>query len=194
MIRLTVPMTLPAHHIVTRAKSGSKHNGDRAAVFEDGNGSLIVVVDALGTGEGAAATARLALQAAEALASRDVDQVLTGMHVALRGSTGAAAMAVRIDDGTLTVAGVGNVSFRATSGMSILVTTSPGILGFQHASLDVQRVAVRTGARVALFTDGVAPSLDPSELCDLDVPAAAAELFRRNAVAFDDATLVLLEL
>jgi phosphoserine phosphatase RsbX len=178
--------------IRTRAKSGASENGDAAAVFKGADWVSVIVVDALGANDAAASTAQRALHAAEATAGRDVDDVLSAVHAALRGSSGAAAMAVRIRPGELRIASVGNIAVTA-HGMSLAVVGSPGILGFQHAAVEVQRAAMQHGVRLALFTDGVSPSLNPAHGRDVDVNKAADDLFRRHAVSFDDATLVLID-
>lgn len=185
-------MLMRGHAVRTRAKSGASHNGDAAAVFKGADWATVIVVDALGANEVAANTARLAMKAAETVASRDADEVLGAVHTALRGSSGAAAMVLRLRVGELRIASVGNVAVTA-HGMSLAVVSSPGILGFQHASLEVHRAALPHGVRLAVFTDGVSPSLNPAHGRDLDVEKAADDLFRRHAVTFDDATLVLID-
>ena len=180
--------------IRTRAKSGAAHNGDAAAVCKGAEWVSVLVVDALGANDIAASTAQRALQAAESIAGRDVDEVLEAVHTALRGTSGAAAMALRIRVGELRVASVGNVAISA-HGMSLghALVSSPGILGVQHAAIEVYRAPLGHGVRLALFTDGVSPSLNPTHGRDLDVEKAADDLFRRHAVTFDDATLVLID-
>lgn len=176
----------------TRAKSGATANGDAAAVFTGADWAAAIIVDALGVNETASATAMRAVKAAEATAGRDVDEMLAAVHTALRGSSGAAAMALRVRLGEVRVAGVGNIAAQA-DGMTLAIVCAPGILGFQHAPVEVMRASTPHGARIALFTDGVSPSLNAAHGRDLDVEKAADDLFRRHAVSFDDATLVLLD-
>ena len=176
--------------IRTRPKSGTAHNGDGAQIFRGDDHALIVVVDGLGQGEVAENVAKRALQAAAAVATQDVELVIAAIHTALRGTAGAAAIALRVAHQQVGIAGVGNLEVRGPGVPS--VSLSPGILGFQHAPLEVLRV--RASGRLAIFTDGLSPGLDPSPGRSLDVDRAADALFRQHAVSFDDATLVLVDL
>src|SRR5579864_7822141 len=74
-------------------RRGESANGDAIVARTDGDATLLAVIDALGHGAGAAEVADVArawLEAAS-LGAR-VEAIVDGLHGALRGSRGAAAM------------------------------------------------------------------------------------------------------
>lgn len=176
-----------------RPRSGETRSGDRALVVSHGAGrALLAVIDALGHGEVAHGIAERAATAVSRLAAPTVEEAVEAMHAALKGTRGAGALVCTVHDGRVRAGGVGNVEMR-TDGIKLSVALTPGILGVQRSRLQVFDGVVRGPARIALFSDGVAPRLDLRAVSRLPLDEAADDLFRRHSVSFDDATLLLVE-
>lgn len=178
----------------TAPMAGELRNGDAVYVrlTEDGP-SLVCVIDALGHGPHAADVADTAIACLSAMPPElDATKVLTRLHESLRGSRGAAATAVVLRDGTLTAAGVGNVTLRSL-GTNIPFVLSPGILGSRVHAFRGATAKLRACDRVVLHSDGIASvfSLDP--LRGLETGAACARIFEERRKLTDDATVLVLD-
>jgi negative regulator of sigma-B (phosphoserine phosphatase) len=173
-------------------KPGERENGDAVLVREDGEGrGMLVVIDALGHGAGAA---EVSLAGTECLAKLPLDtpvlQVMHALHEALRGSRGAAATVCMLTNSRIECCAVGNVHL-LSAGSEVPLILSPGILGHQVAKFRVSDSELRAGARVALLSDGVSLRFRLDELRHL-APAEACEfIFRRYRRQEDDATVLL---
>lgn len=176
-----------------RPKVGEHKSGDRAIIVTRARGqTLLAVVDALGHGEIAHEIAHRAAAALEPLEAPSVEKAIEAVHVVLRGTRGAGALVCTFHEHHVRAGGVGNVELR-TDGMPLSVALTPGILGVHRGPVQVFEAVARAGARLALFSDGVAPRLDLRDVRSLGLDDAAEELFRRHAHTFDDATLLLVE-
>ena len=177
----------------TRPCAGESANGDAVFVFTASERAVLAVVDALGHGPAAAecaARAMLALQAAAAKAT--LLEIMDQVHVALRGSRGAAMTALLLTPASWSACAVGNVSMKA-SGVAFDVPMSPGVLGGRVRKMRVAEAAPRPRARLALFSDGLSSrwSLDPAST--LRAREMCAQLFSAHAKTSDDATLLIVD-
>lgn len=178
----------------TRPCRGETRNGDRAVVRREDGRILVAVVDALGHGPVAADVADLAERALlEAQLGDGVVPVLERLHVALRGTRGAAATVLLADANEVAAAGIGNVALRVT-GLALAMVPVPGIVGVRARSFRGFEAALSTGARLVLFSDGISSRFSLDELTVRDTERAADSLFERCARDHDDATLVVLDI
>jgi phosphoserine phosphatase RsbX len=175
----------------SRPRLGETHSGDVALVREEGPLTLFAVVDALGHGTLAAATAAAAVRCLQVTAlAGGVAPVLEALHAALLKERGAVALVGLFDGQKLSCAGVGNVELR-TQGTRIAVALSPGILGQRYRRLTVSESTLRPGDRFAVFTDGLSLRTDLEEGRGRTPAEACALLFERFAKPQDDATLLI---
>jgi negative regulator of sigma-B (phosphoserine phosphatase) len=173
-------------------KPGERENGDAVLVREDGEGrSMLVVIDALGHGPGAA---EVSLAGTECLSALPLDtpvlQVMHALHQALRGSRGAAATVCMLTGSRIECCAVGNVHL-LSSGSEVPLVLSPGILGHQVAKFRVSDSALRAGARIALISDGVSLRFSLDQLRHLAAAEACEFIIRRYRRQEDDATVLL---
>jgi anti-sigma regulatory factor (Ser/Thr protein kinase) len=202
--RLAAPAAARPRGPVSHAASiclpayGAGPVGDGYCLTEAGGTVTALIVDGLGHGPAAAAAAEAAIGAFRARAGEPLPALIAGLHQELRGTRGAAALAVRIGDGWSESCGVGNTYgvILSGGGSRARLSGQPGILGARlPAALQARRHPFPPGAVLVACSDGIAarwPShMDTSQL--LQPPALLAALvtarYRRD---HDDATVLAL--
>jgi len=179
---------------VTLPCDGESENGDAALVRRWEDGALIVVLDALGHGPPAAHTARTAVRHLEgAPIDRGLRPMVEGLHEVLRGTRGAAAMLLMIQRAGLEGCAVGNVSLRAYRAR-VPALLSPGVLGGSLARLHLFRAELSPGARILVFSDGIAPRFDEEVWRRAAGPEACRALIQRYRKPHDDATVLVTDI
>ncbi|MBX7196662.1 MAG: phosphoserine phosphatase [Sandaracinus sp.] len=187
-------MTTLATHACSRPRAGESVNGDAVLVRRERGRALVAVIDALGHGPVAHAVAQKAVQLLGATPlTVGPASLIEALHAALRGSRGAAATLVVIEDGHLRGCGVGNVEVR-TPGAASPIVLSRGVLGGAAIRARAFEARLSAGERFALFTDGITRRLDLRSVRDLPLVTACEDLFARFAQDIDDATLVVGEI
>jgi anti-sigma regulatory factor (Ser/Thr protein kinase) len=172
--------------------------GDDVAVMPMGEGRcMILVVDGLGHGLGAAAAAEEATRLFRAHPAAGPEAVMTMLHDGLRGTRGAAAAVADVDARTRTVrfAGVGNIAgcVRA-EGRSHGMISHHGTLGHQAQRMHEFRYPWPEHALVVLHSDGVSARWDLASypgLAEHHPMVIAAVLYRDHARRTDDASIVV---
>lgn len=186
-------MRLAVSHLVL-PKEGEQRSGDAVFVRPSDDGGLFAVIDALGHGDKAAATADVALEVlAEMPADATVLAIIERLHVRLRGTRGAAAMICAVQAGKLTGCGVGNVDL-ASAGTRVPAIQSPGILGASLNRIRIFDACLAPGDRLALFSDGIAPRFDLSTFRGKSAEEVCRALMERNRRPHDDATVLIADL
>lgn len=183
-----------SHFHVSVPKQGEKECGDTVVVRVEEGVVLLAVVDALGHGPAAAVVAdhsRAFL--AKAPLTADVRALTEGLHDALRGTRGVAAMCCLIRGDQMEGCGVGNIELRSSKSRVPVILT-PGVLGVQATRLRVFQATLSLGARIALFSDGVSPRMDLERVDHLPAEEACKALLERYRRAHDDATLLVADL
>lgn len=167
---------------------------DSYMVKEDEGRLVVLVADVLGHSEEAAEVAQVlraaALRLIEPVRSVRANELLRGLHGALRGTRGACVVVVTVEPDGRRVewTGAGNVRARiwhaeAPHGASLL--TAPGIVGYNLRRVEMSSAPVTPPACLAVVTDGVdEAALDRR-------PVDAETLLRQWASPHDDATAVV---
>lgn len=185
-------MKITAEHI-NRPCDGELRSGDAAVVRTVAGASLVAVVDALGHGPRAA---DIADQASEHLVKTplgdDMAATMEGLHEALRGTRGAAAMVAVLRGGSIHGCGVGNVELRSLNA-TVPVVQSPGILGVRVRRFKVFTGQIAAGARLMLFSDGISPQVVLGQTRAMDPRAACEYVFEKYRRAHDDATVLVVD-
>ena len=194
---------------VTRPCDGHTENGDAAVVRRWETGVLVAVIDALGHGAHAAKAADAAVRyLTEAQLTLGVQQLVEGLHDALRGTRGAAAMLLRLDAYKLSGVGVGNVELRALSfgvagappsypGVSrprVPVVLTPGVLGGPLPKFRFFQAELSPGDRVVVFTDGIAARFDEEASKRAPALAVCQAIMERHRKRHDDATVLVTDI
>lgn len=177
--------------------AGQPASGDRHLVKAVPNGVLVAVVDGLGHGPEAAATADLAIRALEGHAQRDMVALLKQCHNSLRDTRGAAMSLACYDtrDATMTWLGVGNVEglwlrpdARDDARKSLLLR--PGVVGRQLPALSPDVITVRRNDLLILASDGIRTDFGV-DLIATDSPQRIADRILASHRKWTDDALVL---
>ncbi len=183
-----------AVEFLTLPRDGESENGDAALVRRWEGGALVVVLDALGHGPPAAQAAGTALRYLEEVpVDRGVRPVVDGLHEALRGTRGAAAMILLMQGARLEGCAVGNVSLRAYQAR-IPVLLSPGVLGGSLARLHVFQADLSPGDRLLVFSDGIAPRFDEETWRRASAADVCRKIIERHRKPHDDATVLVTDI
>lgn len=185
--------------VASSARGAGSANGDLHLVHPRPRGALLVVLDALGHGPLAAASAQRAVDTFAAAAHLSLPESIKRCHVALKGRRGVVASIAVIDAvaGTLTWAGIGNVEamlIRAGSGdpstRSGLVTLG-GIIGSDLPEVRPQQLPLAPGDHLVFATDGVRREFVDAPAPQADVLASATQLLARYGKGTDDALVLV---
>lgn len=179
-------------------KSGEIECGDTWCYVERAGGALVMGVDGLGHGLGAAQAASAACEAFMTERTRAPGVVLERVHANLRTTRGAAVIVIDIDwdQGRLLAAGIGNMVAVIVEGNSAKrIPSYNGIVG--HASPRIRELsyAISPAAAVIFHSDGLSASWQPERYPGLmQHPCAtiAAVLYRDCTRRRDDSMVVAL--
>lgn len=166
--------------VAGRPIPGESESGDNYVVKPLKNGAIVAVVDGLGHGPEAAASAKVAVNTLEANADESVISLVNRCHERLRGMRGAVITLASINSqaGTMTWLGVGNVE-----GMLLRSSGSPsreyivqrgGVVGAQLPILRPSITTIKPGDTLIMATDGIShgfaervnPSESPQKIAD----------------------------
>ena len=185
-------MKLTSFHI-SIPKQGETLSGDAAIIRSCDGIVLLAVIDALGHGPLAAAVADKGCDyLLSAQLNKGVRPIMEGLHDALRGPRGAAAMCCVIAGDRLEGCGVGNVEMRVVTSR-IPVVLTPGIVGVRHQPLRVFEGALVKGTRILMFSDGVSSVMSITQYCALQTEAACRAMMERYRRPQDDAILLIVD-
>jgi phosphoserine phosphatase RsbX len=185
--------------LATSPLEGESRSGDLHVVKEFPGGTLIGVVDGLGHGVEAGATADEAVAELEAHAADDVVSLMTKCHERLRGTRGAAItlLSIRHRDLMMSSLAVGNVE-------ALVVRNGPtdrgahesavqrgGVVGFKLPRLQSSTTRLSPGDTLILATDGIRPEFSQSIAVGEPIQRSAERIledFRRTS---DDALVLV---
>lgn len=169
---------------------GFSVSGDTTVIRDSGSATLFGIVDVLGHGPQAAT---IADDAAAFLRKVDLAQsiarIIDGLHGALQRTRGAAAGLCLTRGTAAEVAVVGNIEVRSL-GTRVGVIASPGIVGRRIRKLRAFSFSMRSGDRVALYSDGLS-HVDLESTRGLGTARACHHLLHDYAIASDDASVVI---
>jgi stage II sporulation SpoE-like protein len=175
--------------------------GDRWAVRESGTEVCVLVVDGLGHGRHARASADAALGVFETWTPDDrLDRFVLAANVAMRATTRGGVLTIcciRPDENAVHFAGVGNVSARVvTPAGSRILTVNPGTAGTEYRlpAVGQDQVPFPAGSTLVVSSDGLDSAVDLApvgRMADRHAALIAAVLHRDHADGRDDATVVV---
>jgi negative regulator of sigma-B (phosphoserine phosphatase) len=179
---------------ISRPRIGESVCGDSVIVRPHGNAVLISVVDALGHGPNAAAVAKTATEWLMTTPTNGESalEIVNGMHKALAGSRGAAALVIVLSARGAEACSVGNVELRSTTAKLPFVLT-PGVLGVRLRQPKISFMAGPIVERFVLFSDGISGRFDLKALRTHPTGELATHLFAQHRHAHDDASVVVVD-
>ena len=179
-------------------KPGEVECGDNWCYVERGGGALVMGVDGLGHGLGAAQAASLACEVFMTEKTRAPGAVLERIHTNLRTTRGAAAIVMDIDwdRGELLAAGIGNLIAAVVDSSSMKrIPSYNGIVGHAKPRIRELGYPLTPAAAVVFHTDGLSATWQPERypgLLQHSCAAIAGVLYRDCKRGRDDSLVVAL--
>jgi anti-sigma regulatory factor (Ser/Thr protein kinase) len=191
---LTATRTLGASPATVRSNASS---GSRSSSGVRGPALLVMLCDGLGHGPLAALASQAAVLAFRDGPGGSPQEVLSRIHLALRGTRGAAIAVARIEpaERRLLFCGIGNIAATLLSADSRSGLLSfPGIVGHQMRGMRTFEAALPPGGALVMHSDGLTERWTTAGLPGLfEHPpiVMAAQLLREAGVRRDDASVVV---
>jgi negative regulator of sigma-B (phosphoserine phosphatase) len=179
---------------ITVPREGEKANGDAALVRRWDGGVLVAVIDSLGHGEHAAQATAVGLGYLQGVSVKGgLRPVVDGLHERLRGTRGAAAMLLLMDEQRLEGCGVGNVALRSYRAR-VPAMLSPGILGASLSRVHVFTAELAPGDRLVVFSDGITARFDDEASRRASAIETCRVIMERYRRPHDDATVLVIDI
>lgn len=147
----------------SRPRPGDDANGDAYFVREHDGETLLAVVDGLGHGRGARVAAQAALDTLGRWQGEPLNEVVEGVHDALRSTRGAVMGAVVINEarGSFNYVGVGNIEVRVfNSPEPARPVPANGTLGARLSQVRVWPHRWEPGTTICIASDGLSATWD----------------------------------
>jgi len=182
----------------SRPKPGEQASGDRQVVVPYDTGTLIAVLDGLGHGEEAAASAAVAESSLRSAPADSLLSIVKRCHADVRARHGARGLVMSIaqfdaQQGALTWIGIGNVEgvvVQSPATRARLLNRG-GVLGWSLPPLRAEVIDVSAGGLLVFATDGLDAAFVDSMPMDGRPPQEIADdLLRRHARPHDDALVL----
>jgi anti-sigma regulatory factor (Ser/Thr protein kinase) len=179
--------------------AGEDQCGDAWAIRSFADHAVVLLVDGLGHGPGAAAAAQETLRAFERSTNKEPGEVLEDLHAALRSTRGAAVALARLHfkQRNILFSGIGNISAAVCNrdnAMSHNMVSMNGILGHQVARIRQFSYEWPEHSLVIMHSDGLTNRWDLSSYPGLTrrpSTVIASVLYRDYGRKRDDATVVV---
>ncbi|HEY0376340.1 MAG TPA: ATP-binding protein [Pyrinomonadaceae bacterium] len=181
----------------TRPHPGEEMNGDAYFIRERGRQTLLAVIDGLGHGQGAKEAADAAAEQLDEWMGEPLNELLLGMHEALRSTRGAVAGLAAVDHeaGRFSYSGVGNILVRVFNAPEHASPVSAnGTLGARLGQLRVWSYDWSPAATLVMASDGLSASWDISSypgILERSPQLLAGVLMRDYGRHADDATVLV---
>jgi anti-sigma regulatory factor (Ser/Thr protein kinase) len=149
----------------SRPRPGEEVNGDAYYIGEHEGETLLAVVDGLGHGRGANEAARAAVETLEQWRGEPLNELVLGVHDALRATRGAVMGAVVLVPAreTFAYAGVGNVEVRVLGAAEpARPIPTNGTLGARLSQVRVWPHRWTEGTTLVIASDGISATWDAS--------------------------------
>lgn len=180
-----------AHRVLPR--EGEARSGDAVLEKVSEAGSLFAVIDALGHGDIAWRVAEHGLAALHRQpAGVDAETAFTAVNQELHGTRGAALTLFTLHGLQADFIGVGNVACR-TLGAPMPFVAKPGVVGGLRKIQHPMRVALLSGQRLILHSDGISHRFDMRRLSELSPEEACDWLMRHQRHPHDDASVLVID-
>jgi anti-sigma regulatory factor (Ser/Thr protein kinase) len=181
--------------IASRPAVGMTANGDTYLIKEWNGQALLGVIDGLGHGEEASFASMKAEKYVLANPTRDVEEIISGLHEHLHGTRGAIAALVRIDRDArrLFFCGIGNVDVSIEGDPQMHPASLEGIIGVNIRKIIKFSYSYNFLKGVMMHSDGISSRFNLSDYPSVyEQPQAVAErIMAEWGKKDDDATIVI---
>jgi len=181
--------------VASRLAPGMSVNGDACVIKEWNGQTLLAVIDGLGHGGEASVSSNKAKQYVLKEYSKEVEQILLGLHAHLHGTRGVAAGLARIDRVRcrLIFCGIGNTEVRVVGEPPMHPTSLDGILGMNLRKTGKFEYRYNSLRAVVLHSDGISGRFDLSEYPSIykEPQKIAERIVVEWGKEHDDATIII---
>lgn len=157
-------------YLIKRGLTGREDEcGDTGLVREMGERCFLALIDALGHGKEAYETAVLAEQYLAANYSRDLVDLMQGLHLHLKGSRGVVAAFCLLNQctGNLRYVGVGNITAKIYGAQPYHFVPRDGIVGYMMTGPQEQQRRLHPSDILMLSSDGIREHFELHDFPDL---------------------------
>jgi hypothetical protein len=199
---LTAQTTPVEWAVAARALPGESASGDSYVVQACEDSVLVAVVDALGHGEPAAATAQVAADTLRLHAQEPIELLIRRCHDALVGTRGAVVSVASIDvrERTMAWLGVGDIegvlTFADPSAVPThaILTTLGGIVGGRLPLIRPWVIPVAPGDTLVFTTDGIRSGIAAGVTLSGPPQMLADQILARGFKGTDDALVLVAQM
>lgn len=181
--------------IASRPTSGLTVNGDTYLIKESNEQTLLAVMDGLGHGEEASSASEKAKEYIAENSAEDIDQIISGLHLHLRGTRGVVAGLIRIDrvGHRLSFCGIGNIDVRIIGEPPMHPTSLDGIIGLNVRKIKQFGYKYTSLRAVVLYSDGISSKFDTSNypIIYKQPQEVAEQILAEWGKQHDDATIII---
>lgn len=172
--------------------------GDIGFIKEYSDHCFLALVDILGHGREARKVAIYAKNYLENNYTKDIVDVMNGLHECLRGTRGAVAAIcnLNISSGELEYVGIGNITVRVSGIGSYRVLPKDGIIGYRIQKPHKQVLKLYNGETLILYSDGIKEHFNSFECESLfkeDAGDMAEDILKSFGKNDDDASCIVLK-
>jgi len=185
-------------HLLKRSMTGPENEcGDTGVVRVYDDTCFFALVDVLGHGKKAHEVAVVAERYLLENYSRDLVDMMNGLHSHLKGTRGAVALLGRLNllDGGIRYVGIGNITARLYGMAPLSFVSRDGVIGYNISAPKEQMAEMHAGDILILSSDGVKEKFDLAFYPDLLKGSArkiAADLVDQLGKDNDDASCIVL--
>jgi len=181
---------------INRNKPGNQVSGDTFLFHENGNHTLVALIDGLGAGEAAHEAAEKAKRCVLENPSLPLTELLKLCHKALRGTRGAVMMLMRVSrmEEVVAFAGIGNIGVRVFSNEAIKPISRNGIVGYRMNNVREFSYPYTQGDVFILHSDGISTRFSVDEAWVRDPKTDLQQVAEDIAGEFgkdDDMTIIV---
>ncbi len=186
------------YFLAIRPLAKEKVCGDTGIIKEFDNKVFIGIVDVAGHGEDAGKAVLLCRDSLEKDYRQDLATIIDNLHQQmqeLKQEAVAGLCLLDLKTGELTFAGVGNVVARKFGSSNVSIVPRSGIIGYVMPSIREEKMILRGGDILVLYTDGVKDHFDLEDYPELLVDNAetvATYIINQFGKVEDDAACIAL--
>lgn len=182
------------YSVISRPKPGELKNGDAFFIKQLPQFSFFCVIDALGHGEQAAATANIAMDCIKLYYYLPLSEIFLKCHEHLDHSHGIAISICKIytRESKMEYVGVGDVKLRVFGAPeSLRIFNHNGTVGMNMEPIKLQTYKYFSGSTFIMHTDGIADFELNQDTLRLIPQAIASFVMEKEARSSDDATVLV---
>jgi signal transduction histidine kinase len=176
--------------LAVRPCVGCDESGDQVAAWQQGGRRILCLIDGLGHGPLAAASAKYAIDLIGHNLRLPLPALLRRCDDALQGRRGLSLAIVLVTEDQLEFVGIGNVRARLVGRRSVCLSCSPGIVGAGLKRIRTESFPLTGGDIVVLYSDGLDERVPMVLEKGTNLATAATTTVRQHGHLDDDVSML----